>query len=302
MSKLSPDSFRRAADFINSRARPIDQRLFEFYFASGSADAVIAAVANYQNPDGGFGHAIEPDFRLLTSSPMATTIAFQYLIEVAAHPDHPVVRAAIHYFLKMYDSARGLWPNVPPEVNDFPHAPWWHHEKPAETFQPVCNAEIVAYLNAYPALVPQDILDRVNYIALTTLVNLPDAMEFHALLCYLRLAQEIPAPRDILILSKLRAAVPLIVTKDSAKWSTYCVKPLTLAPTPYSPLADVLDPADISANLEYEIQHQSPAGSWAPTWAWGQYPETWPEANLEWQGILTVKMLHTLKSYNRIDH
>ena len=41
-----------------------------------------------------------------------------------------------------------------------------------------------------------------------------------------------PAPRDILILTKLRHAVPTLVTRDPAQWSTYSVKPLTLAPTP----------------------------------------------------------------------
>ncbi|MCY2951574.1 MAG: hypothetical protein NTU53_06305 [Planctomycetota bacterium] len=299
MLKLPSHSFRLASTFIKTTARPLDQRLFEFYFEQGTPDAVIAAVANYQNPDGGFGHAIEPDFRLISSSPMATTVAFQYLTEVNAHPDHPVVRAAIQYLLNTYDSARGLWPNLPPEVNSVPHAPWWHYTNPPTTFQPVCNAEIVACLNAYPALVPPQILDRVNYIALTTLVNLPDILEIHALLCYLRLAQEIPAPRDILILTKLRHAVPTLVTRDPAQWSTYSVKPLTLAPTPYSPLADLIDPADISANLNYEIQHQSPSGSWLPTWTWNQYLETWPEASLEWQGHLTVKTLHTLHAYNR---
>jgi hypothetical protein len=300
MLKLTPAAYRSAAAFIKTRARPVDQRLFEYHFESGSADAVIAALANYQNSDGGFGHSLEPDFRLAISSPMASTVAFQYLVEIGAHPDHPVVRAGIGYLLNTFDSAHHVWPSVPPAVNDVPHAPWWHHAQPPERFQPNCSAECIAYLNAYPALVPPIFLAEVNALAMAHLVNMPDEFEMHDLLCYLRLAQEIPTPLDILILSKLRRAVPALVTREPAQWSAYSVKPLTLAPTPYSPLTDLLEDL-LPMNLDHEIEHQSPAGSWLPTWSWPTYRETWPEVSLEWQGYLTVKTLHTLQAFGRIE-
>jgi hypothetical protein len=91
----------------------------------------------------------------------------------------------------------------------------------------------------------------------------------------------------------------MLVARDRGKWDQYGVKPLMLAPTPYAPLADLMVD-DLNANLDWEIDHQSPAGSWVPTWAWGQYEDVWPEAALEWQGILTVKMLRSLKAFGRI--
>ncbi|MBI4926641.1 MAG: hypothetical protein HY835_02670, partial [Anaerolineae bacterium] len=62
--------FSRAADFIWKNARLLDRRLFAFDFLDGSAEAVVSALAAYQNADGGFGNALEPDKRTPYSTPV----------------------------------------------------------------------------------------------------------------------------------------------------------------------------------------------------------------------------------------
>jgi hypothetical protein len=75
--QLSPEAFDSARTFVKAQARPLDQRLFEFYFEAGSAAAVLAELAHYQNDDGGFGRALEPDFRLVASSPLAGSLDYE---------------------------------------------------------------------------------------------------------------------------------------------------------------------------------------------------------------------------------
>ena len=91
---LSLDSFEKAVSFIKTTAREVDKALYRFYFEGGTKTAVLAALAPYQNEDGGFGHGIEPDFRMAGSSPMATSVALQYCAEIgaphAASIDHPL--------------------------------------------------------------------------------------------------------------------------------------------------------------------------------------------------------------------
>ena len=51
----------------------------------------------FQNDDGGFGRALEPDFRLPASSAIATAVGFQYLREagVASPRSHGGCRRAL---------------------------------------------------------------------------------------------------------------------------------------------------------------------------------------------------------------
>ena len=53
MKRLTQAAFQRAKNFIMDQGRALDQRRFEFHFETGSADAVFAALAPYQNDDGG---------------------------------------------------------------------------------------------------------------------------------------------------------------------------------------------------------------------------------------------------------
>ena len=124
--KLEQARFELAREYIRDHARPVDRALFEFWFKSGSPARVAAELRAYQNEDGGFGRALEPDFRLEASSVAATTFAFRYLREVGASSGVPLVPSGIAYLVASYDRDRRAWPHVPPEVNEAPHAPWWH--------------------------------------------------------------------------------------------------------------------------------------------------------------------------------
>jgi hypothetical protein len=66
---------------------------------------VRPAAMFHENPDGGFGHALEPDLRTPASSALATSVAFQVLAEVGAPADHPLVLGGLAYLLASYEAA-----------------------------------------------------------------------------------------------------------------------------------------------------------------------------------------------------
>jgi hypothetical protein len=53
MKKLSQEAFARARTFVMDQGRELDGRLFDFHFATGSKDAALEALVDYQNDDGG---------------------------------------------------------------------------------------------------------------------------------------------------------------------------------------------------------------------------------------------------------
>src|SRR6185503_12022171 len=75
--RLQKEAFQRARKFLQTKARPLDRELFRFWFEDGTRESVEAELERFQNEDGGF-HGLESDLRLPQSSPIATSLAFQY--------------------------------------------------------------------------------------------------------------------------------------------------------------------------------------------------------------------------------
>src|SRR6266540_3077715 len=80
MSKMLDASALEAAErFTWLNARLIDRLRFAHLFRGGAAAPVVAALRPYQNADGGFGNALEPDFRGPVSQPATVEAALRVL-------------------------------------------------------------------------------------------------------------------------------------------------------------------------------------------------------------------------------
>lgn len=82
MKQLRHESFDQARHFIKTQARPLDRALFEHRFEGAPAETVLSQLALFQNADGGFGRALEPDLRTPSSSALATGIGLRLLKEL----------------------------------------------------------------------------------------------------------------------------------------------------------------------------------------------------------------------------
>ena len=85
-----------AAGFTATHARLLDRRRFDLLIGEGdgraAADAVLAAVEAYRNPDGGYGWGLEPDLRSRTSQPGRALHALEAFADAARSPS-PAGRA-----------------------------------------------------------------------------------------------------------------------------------------------------------------------------------------------------------------
>lgn len=296
MKKLSKEQYEKACLFIENEARALDAAFFKYWKGEERAERVVEELKKYQNNDGGFGHSLEPDFRLAESSPMATTIAFQYMNKLGLKKDHPVVKEGINYLLNTYDSENQRWNPVPPTVNDVPHAPWWYVKSGELSYSANPDAEIVGYLLAYSdeSEPKSTMLEKV----MTHLSNLNE-YEIHEVLCYLRLAKMAGGDIEATIVDKIHKQLPYIIDRPE-KWDSYGVQPVVLADSEDSPFVDELN-QELHVNLDYLVESQKSDGSFEPTWEWGQYEEEWKKAKREWQGVLTVQQIITLSKFGRIN-
>lgn len=307
MTMLSLDVQGQARDFILAHARPLEQAIYAYEFEAGDLQSVWTALSAFQNADGGFGNALEPDFRLPDSSVLATTVGLQVLRAYAAPATHPLVEGAMRYLLHTYDADASVWPIIPSDADEAPHAPWWGYSDDIADnwggFLVNPRAEILGYLYDYADLVPADLRQRVTAAQMRYLQERADDIGMFDVLCYVRLAETATLPpvlRDDL-LRRLTPIVDRLVVKDPTEWEKYVLTPLEVVDGPESPLAGLLAD-EVARELDFVIDHQGPSGAWEPKWTWGgMHPDLWPQARAEWSGMLTVRMLQILQRFDRLE-
>jgi hypothetical protein len=113
----------RAIAFLDAHGRPVERAWARHRLADGPRAAVVEALGAYQNPDGGFGQALEPDIKAPASQAFAARLAMQVLLSVGAASEEPIVRRLAGW-LEAAQGEDGDW-RFPPEVYRHDLAPWF---------------------------------------------------------------------------------------------------------------------------------------------------------------------------------
>jgi hypothetical protein len=307
MIKFSQAAFEKAKNYLYTNGRPLDQRRFEYHFDGGSQAAVLEAITAFQNDDGGFGRAIEPDLRTEASSVIGTSTAFGILREVDISARKSAVQLGIQYLLDSFEAEKGIWPIVPPEVENAPHAWWWSYEDSAKNFGNFLvnpRAAIAGHMQHYCKLVPPDFLSKVKTAVLNELDNYTDEIAIYDFECYLGLAEadNLEEEDELKIVQKLVKLLPKSMESDPSRWgSSLAFKPLVAAPMPNSALSEHIDEKLIQANLDLEISSQLEDGSWPLGWDWSPIDQAaWNAAERDWKGNIIVTKLRTFEAYGRL--
>ena len=112
----------RAEQFVWLTARVLEQRLFAYHFLHGAADPVEIALDAYRNEDGGYGHALEPDLRGPVSQPLHTAHALRVLDAIGRLGGRRVEQLC--RYLTSVSTPDGALPTVRPSQRGYPAAPF----------------------------------------------------------------------------------------------------------------------------------------------------------------------------------
>jgi hypothetical protein len=289
----------------------LDRALFEHRFEDVPAEPVTAELARYQNDDGGFGHALEPDLRTPSSSALATGIGLRTLKELETSALHPMAARAARFLLDTHEEQTKVWRVIPRDANEYPHAPWWHDDdgslsRTFDHFLIIPRAQIVGLLHDHSDLVPTRWLEDLTQATVASILTLEenafggggDTLRYALDLLE---TEELPQRFKDRLIPRLRSLTSKLVCRNPQEWEDYGPAPLKIAPSPQSVVTDILWD-DLQAHLDYQIDHQASDGAWNPTWTWGDfYPEAWDRARLEWRGHLTLETLTSLHAFGRIE-
>lgn len=304
--KLTTKNFDKVSSFIRDNARDLDKQLYAFHFKNGSSDKVLSELSKYQNDDGGFGHGLEPDFVTRSSSAIATTLAIQYMDGLEAPEANEMLKKAVDYFVKSFSEEHQKWRPVPDDVNNSPHAPWWHIDEKSGMCTIGQNwdnttVEILGYLHKYPNTFPVLILEELARKAVERLQSDEDIME-HSLYCYQIFYSNLGKPLKAQIEPRLCERIKATVNTDLGDWRTkYIPKPLNFVDSPKSPFYELLHDS-VQQNLDFLIETIDTNEAWFPPWRWGQYEKDWKKARIEWAGKISVENLVTLNKFSKLEN
>jgi hypothetical protein len=295
MKTVTTEALAAAERFLELNARLIDRRRFAFLFRDGSATAVRTALSGYANPDGGFGHALEPDLRGAASQPQPVEVALHLQDETttAGDPfDGPMVRAACD-FLARVSAADGGVPFVLPSVREASAAPWWQApDDPPGSLNP--TAAVAGLLLKHGVDHPfVDQATRFCWPRIEALGEVSSPYEAYPVLTFLDNVPDRARARSAF--DRLAPMIKPHVALDPATPGEAHL-PLDFAPSPDCFARELFDDVTIDAHLDALVDGQRQDGAWTFNWL------VWtPVVEYEWNGFVTITRLTTLRSYGRFD-
>lgn len=284
-----------AERFLFTNGRVLERHRLAVLLNGGPVDRVLAALRPYRNPDGGFGHALEPDARGAHSEPLSTQAALDVLDEVGALQD-PMVADALTWIAAIALPDGGV-PFALPAVLDAPHAPW---------VVPAANGSHLTF--AFAGLAhrarwsfgaeteTQTWIDRA---VAWSWARLEDPRELAAYDVKFGLEFLDAVPDDQRARAAIDRIAPLI--RDDGTLPVpggtdgEQLTALTLSPRPGTRSRALFTVEAIDRELDRLEAGQQPDGGW--TFDWG----TWsPAQAVEWRGLVTLSALATLLAHGRV--
>lgn len=281
----------KGSRFIWENARLLERVIFEYHFLHGPSARVLAVLRTYQNDDGGFGQALEPDLRTPESQPLFVEFALRTLYDCKLRDPAMVLRAC-NFIERSTDLKRGI-PTIFPSSRIYPRAEHWNN---LATEQPS--------LGRLTGLVGLASWQAVQHPWLSTAVEIclkhmattgfDDAHTILNAFCLLEsIARERNVGRLFGKLSKELRHAKFFCGEVPVE--TYALTPLTFAPSPDSFCRPIFADSQIEAHLKDLASRQEADGGWPIQWE-----PPGEMARREWRAYKTVMALSALRAYGRI--
>ena len=287
-----------AIKYILENARPLDLAVYKYFFEHESNQAVIDELSTFQNADGGFGNALEPDFFNPNSSPIATNDAIITLSRVnALDRDSDIVQGIVKYLEShdSFDEDKRRWLFAIDSNKDYPHAIWWKKKDDGiSSFNP--SISLATFLICYgnrTSLYEGIVKDGFEYLGNTEKISGDDLNCF--LLAYELL--RINSINDVVDLDLFKNllcnAINNTICKDVEKYGVeYVPMPSSIFVGTYMELITPKIKSLIVAENNILNKLQMEDGGFDITWKWyTPYPDEYEQARVWWRPRITIEKL-----------
>ena len=302
------DYYNKARNFIFRNARPLDMARWKYLFEANDRESVLECLKAYQNPDGGFANALEPDSWNKESSPLQTWVATKIIREVnLVDKSHPLIGSILSYLDSGHNFNGQMWNglNSLKSNNDYPHAPWWSYIKEEEkSYNP--TASLIGFILKY-AEKDSNIYNLACKLALEAYSyfkeNYP-LKSMHEVSCFVEMYEYMKEAGifNLFDLNRFRdlldRQIQKLITYDTSSWDIdYVCKPSIFIPNKesdfYSSNKDICD-----YECNYIINNQKEDGTWNVTWSWDAYSREWSISENWWKSDIIIRNIKFVKEFS----
>jgi hypothetical protein len=283
-----PVDIDAAERFIHANARLLDRHRLAVLLHAVPPAPVLDALRAYRNPDGGFGHGLEPDIRAPDSEPAAVVGALEVLAEIDALDD-PMVADAAAWIATIAEPDGGV-PFMLPAGAAHPHAPF---------LSPSAGSSFLTFALA-GAL--QEAGSHEPWLARATdsswaRLDGPDELDAYGIKCALAFLDAVPdADRAAAAIERLRprlepdGSIPVRGGTEHER-----LTPVTLSPRPGSRSRALFTGDQIEADLDELERGQQEDGGWEIDWL------KWSAGQaVDARGAVTLRALTALRAHGRL--
>lgn len=306
---LTKEDARLIRNFVLRNARPLDYLRWQYHFENGRTDHVLAALAAYQNEDGGFGHALEEDAWNPHSSPIQTSTAANILLEIHFwEKDHPLVWDMLRYLDSGADMENDRWCSVVPTNDGYPHAPWWQTGSQSSSHSEYNPTAILAGFGLYFAPRGSQLFRKCKRIALELCASFLDSpkLMMHPLLCVQSLVAYIKKAglEELFPIQDLEDEIILqaghLIVSDQNNWSGYACRPSQFICAKSHPLHTQMYDL-VQKELDWLEKTRNQDGVWNITWGWEGYEKEFAISENWWKTELAIKNMRFFKAFDQLE-
>ena len=277
--------------FVTLHARLLDRRRL-----AGEPALTRAALAAYQNPDGGFAY-LEPDLPDPASQPIAALGALEVMHEIGAPADDPILTRMAGWLAGATDADGGIPMGLPYDADAIPHAPW---------MAPVADPPPSLLMTAALAAAAQRAgvgdgpgrawLDRATAFVWERLGRRDSGSGYETKYVIDFLDAGPDRARADRALAELEASMGGAGSISVAGGTEgEVLTGLSITPRPDHAGRRLFDPAAIARQLDELAAGQADDGGWTFDWLDWNDAVTWA-----WRGRITVDAIFTLRSNGRL--
>ena len=314
MLKMDAKGFNEVRQWVYRNARYIELALWQSEFENGSKEAVLDALSFYQNEDGGFGNALEPDNWNPNSTPYTTGHAIKILKTIGfLDSRHPILSGILRFLDSgAYFSENG-WDWSIPTNNDYPHAPWWNFERADSTTEFGLSCDIAGFILSV-CQKDSDLYNKAVTVIQNIIARLRNSIECDTAggnvhrVCALAETLQKYDMLDKFDASFLPEAARKMVAQaigmDNSTWDNVGSSPLEYIEQPdsvyYSEHSDA-----VQHELDRLIKSRPNQGVWGIGWTWygnqEKYANAFAISENWWKSGIAISNMRILKNFNRLE-
>lgn len=304
---LSNQAFNEVRTWIYRNARPLETALWRFHFEDGKAEDALRILALYQNADGGFAHALEPDNWTVCSSPYTTNYALQIILRMGNPLAAQAMASRAMDYLAAFPSHDGdLWPFTVPGGEDAPHAPWWNYDPRDNGGEGMGMSVAIAATALRLSKAGTPLYQRAMRVAGRALSGMSGGSEMGTagLCALLEALQAIDPARVQNALASVKVRVNADIMREPAQWPNHTHRPSEFIFSPDSPYY-AGNEGILESEIAFTLSERAPGGVWPITWTWfdnqPRFEHPFAISENWWKATVAMERIGFLKAFGRLD-